>query len=204
MSDLMSGAPAFRADFYEREGDLMRSLAREGQCPGALFVSCSDSRVVPELIMGAKPGDLFVLRNIGNVVPPAGTLDASVGAVVECAVRHLAVAHVILCGHLDCVAIRLLDSPLDMAREPALARWLEWVRPAQTQVDAQNIVDPAERHVRIVQTNVLRQLSNLEGYDTVREAVKASRLQLHGWVFDIETGQVWSHDPASDVFRLLE
>ncbi len=204
MSDLLARAPRFRADFFQREGELMRRLAHEGQSPQTLFVACSDSRVVPEFITGAQPGELFVLRNVGNVIPPYGTIDAGVGAVIEYAVRHLRVRHVVLCGHLDCRAIRLLDDPLDMAREPALSRWLEWVRPAKAHVDALNIADPVERHGTIVRKNVLFQLANLQSYDPIRKALKANELELHGWVFDIETGRVWSYEPSGDTFRLLE
>lgn len=204
MADLLARASHFRADFFQREGELMRRLAREGQSPETLFVACSDSRVVPEFITGAQPGDLFVLRNVSNVIPPYGTIDAGVGAVIEYAIRHLCVRHIVLCGHLDCGAIKLLDNPLDMAREPALSRWLEWVRPAQAHVDALNIADPAERHSTIVRTNVLFQLANLQSYDPIRKALKANELELHGWVFDIETGRVWSYEPSGDTFRLLE
>jgi carbonic anhydrase len=204
MDALLARAPRFRADFFQREAELMQRLARAGQSPEAMFVACSDSRVVPELIIGAKPGDLFVARNMGNVIPPFGTIDAGVGAVIEYAIRHLRVRHIILCGHLDCGAVRLLDGPLDMAREPALARWLEWIRPAQAHVDAQNLADPAERHSRIVRTNVLFQLANLQSYDPIRRALKAGELELHGWVFDIETGRVWWYDPSRDDFRLQE
>jgi carbonic anhydrase len=204
VTDLLAQAPRFRAEFFQREGELMQRLARDGQAPEAMFVACSDSRVVPESVTGAKPGDLFVLRNVGNVIPPFGTSDAGVGAVIEYAIRHLPVRHVVLCGHLDCGAVRLLDGSLDMAREPALAQWLEWIRPAQAHVDAQNLTDPAERHRAIVRTNVKFQLANLQSYDSIRRALKADELELHGWVFDIETGRVWSYDPGEDLFRLVE
>ncbi len=204
MPGLMDSAPQFRSDYYEREGDRMRDLAHHGQRPQHLFVSCSDSRVVPELVMGAKPGDLFVLRNIGNIIPPPGTIDTGVGAVLEYGVRHLGVHEVILCGHLDCAAIRLLDVHLDMAREPYLVRCLEWARPAQTQVDAQNVEDPAERHARIVRANVVCQLANLVEYGAVREALRAGRLSVHGWVYDILTGQVWSYDASGGHSQLMK
>jgi carbonic anhydrase len=204
VTDLLAQAPRFRAEFFQREGELMQRLARDGQAPEAMFVACSDSRVVPEFVTGARPGDLFVLRNVGNVIPPFGTSDAGVGAVIEYAIRHLPVRHVVLCGHLDCGAVRLLDGSLDMAREPALAQWLEWIRPAQAHVDAQNLTDPAERHRAIVRTNVKFQLANLQSYDSIRRALKADELELHGWVFDIETGRVWSYDPGEDLFRLVE
>lgn len=203
MADLLARAPQLRVDFFQRESELMQRLAWEGQSPEILFVGCSDSRVVPEFVTGARPGDLFVLRNVGNVIPPFGTGEAGVAAVIEYAIRHLPVRHVVLCGHLDCGAVRLLDSPLDMVREPALARWLEWIRPAQAHVDAQNLTDPAERHRAIVGTNVKFQLANLQTYDPVRRALKADELDLHGWVFDIETGRVWSYDPGEDLFRLV-
>jgi carbonic anhydrase len=204
MSDLLSEAPRFRVDYFQREAELMGRLAREGQTPGTMMITCSDSRVVPELIMGAKPGELFVLRLVANVVPPFGTGEVAVGAALEYAVRLLGVSHLILCGHLDCGGIRALDEGIDMAAEPNTHRWLAWARPAQTHIDAHNISDPDERHRRIVETNVLFQLANLQTYDPVREALAADRLELHGWVFDIGSGKVWSYDPASEVFALVK
>jgi carbonic anhydrase len=168
-----------------------------------MFITCSDSRVVPEFIVGARPGDMFVLRNVANVIPPFGTGESAVGAAIEHAIRHLHVSHLIICGHLDCGGIRSLDVQLDMAAEPSTVRWLEWARPAQTHVDASNVSDPEERHRRIVQANVLLQLANLLTYDCVTKALKADELELHGWVFDIGSGDVWAYSPVSETFELI-
>lgn len=127
--------PTLRTDFFELDQELMQRLARDGQAPRSMVIACSDSRVVPEFLAGARPGDLFVLRNVANVVPPFGAGEAVVGAAVEYAVLRLGVAHLVVCGHLDCTGIRCLDQQPDMAAEPNLVRWLEWTRPAQSSVN---------------------------------------------------------------------
>lgn len=198
---LVEHSSAPRAAFYRQHQELLARLAREGQSPQTLFIGCDDARVLPERITGAEPGDLFVLRVIANIVPPYGTGEHTVGATLEYAVHHLQVQHIILCGHIDCGGIRALDAYLDQLKEPHLARWLEYARPAQTQVDARG-VDSEGRHRAIVEQNVLLQLDNLHTYGAVRQALQASQLKLHGWVYDLSTGRVSYWD--ADSGRFLE
>jgi carbonic anhydrase len=195
---LVEQSRKLRADFFEGQAELFAALS-QGQSPPALFIGCSDSRIVPDLLTGSRPGDLFVLRNIANVVPPFGSAGDAVGAVIEYAVLHLHVEHVIVCGHTDCGGIKALDAHVDQASEPHIARWLAFARPAQTQVDAHG-VDPDRRHRSIVEQNVLNQLYNLETYDCVRQALEADALELHGWVYDLLTGRVSYWDPVLDRF----
>ena len=192
--------PTSRTDFFELDRELMQRLARDGQAPGTMFVTCSDSRVVPEFLAGARPGDLFVQRNVANIVPPFGAGEVAVGAALEYAILRLRVSNLVVCGHLDCTGIRSLDQRPDMAAEPNLVRWLEWARPAQTSVDALNVTDPEKRHARIVEANVLLQLANLQSYNAVRKALQADRLELYGWVYEIGTGRIRSYDPSSGTF----
>lgn len=198
-STLVEQTKAPRDSFFREHQLLLARLIREGQSPQILFISCDDSRVIPDAIMGAKPGDLFVLRNVGNVVPPFGTGERAVGATLEYAVPYLNVKHIILCGHTDCGGIKALDLQLDHLDEAYLAQWIEYARSAQTQVDARG-VDPEERHRRIVEQNVLLQMGNLRTYDAVRKAERANLLTLHGWVYDLSTGRISFWDEDRDRF----
>jgi carbonic anhydrase len=196
---LIEQTQASRKSYYREHRELFARLIEEGQSPQTLFISCDDSRVIPEAIMGARPGDLFVLRNVGNLIPPFGRGERAVGATLEYAVEYLKVEHVIVCGHTDCGAIKALDLRLHLLEEPNLALWIEYARPAQTQVDARG-VQPDERHLAIVKQNVLLQLDNLRTYDCVREAERADELTLHGWVYDLSTGRILYWDPDQDRF----
>lgn len=202
MSDpLLQKSRAMRHDFFEKQADLLQHLAEEGQTPQALFVGCSDSRVTPEQLLGAKPGDLFMLRNIANIIPPYVQTEIGVVSVLEYAVLHLQVPHIIVMGHTDCGGIRGLDADLDMSREPALSRWLALARPAQREVDfQQRDLSDAERHVAIVERNVVGQLENVQSYPFVREALEADTLELHGWVYYLAEQQVRYYDVEEDAF----
>lgn len=180
-----------KADTMALEG--FESSDEENQHPGVLWIGCSDSRVIPEHIAGEGPGEIFVIRNIANIVPPYGTADETVGATIEYAVINLRVPHIVICGHTDCGGIKALDKPIDMARRPYLARWLEWARPAYNQVESIGIPDE-HRHQEIVRTNVLMQRQHLKGYPCVRDARNIGHLELHAWVYDLRSRQLLTHD----------
>jgi len=198
---LLDGIRRFQRYFDENREQFER-LAAGGQHPEVWFITCSDSRVVPELITGAGPGDLFVTRNVANLVPPYGTGEAGVGSAVEYAVLHLRVRHIVVCGHTDCGGIKALDAPPDWGREPHIARWIEYARPARSRVEAGGL--PAgERHLATVRENVLLQLEHLRSYDPVREGERAGTLSLHGWVYHLESGRVEACDPQTGVWAPL-
>jgi len=183
-------------DRHEQNLDLFRRLADEGQAPAALFIGCSDSRVPPEVILDAQPGLLFVTRNIANIVPPYGSGEVAVGAVVEYAIRHLHIQQIIVCGHTDCGGIKALDAQPNWDREPHIARWIEHARPAKTKVEASGL--PTEKcHLATVRENVLLQMEHLHSYDPVREAERAGALALVGWVYHLDTGMVEAYDPQA-------
>jgi carbonic anhydrase len=201
MSDLiLERSHASRTEFFENERELLDTLARQGQSPDMMFIGCSDSRVVPEPLTGARPGDLFVARVVANIVPPYGTGQNAVGAALEYAVLHLKVKHLIICGHTDCGGIKALDHPVDMAAEPAIAGWIEFARPAQTQVDARGGLVGDARHRAIVEENVLLQLENLQTYGAVRRALVEKRLELHGWIYDLAGRQMSFYDATQGSF----
>jgi carbonic anhydrase len=198
---ILTGIGRFRA--YRQENlELFELLATKGQAPHGLFIGCSDSRVPPESITQCDPGDLFVTRNVGNLIPPYGTGDTNIGAVIEYAVLHLNVEHAILCGHTDCGGIRALDEAVDSIREPHAARWIEHARAAKTQVEASALPEE-KRHLAIVRANVLLQLQNLRSYDAVRNGEKAETLSLHGWVYHLETGVIEAYDSETGSWKPL-
>lgn len=198
MQSLSDGVRRFQARRQENL-ELFDRLAREGQAPEVLFITCSDSRVPPEVITNAEPGDLFVTRNIANVVPPYGMGEMGVGAVVEYAVLHLHVKRIVVCGHTDCGGIKALDKQLDWAREPHIARWIEHARPAQTKVEAANLPE-GECHLATVRENVLLQLEHLASYDVVRQAVQAGTLAVEGWVYHLDSGVVATYDTGTSTW----
>lgn len=198
---LLTGHRRFKEKFAA-EREMFVRLAEEGQEPQVLWIGCSDSRVIPEQITGAEPGELFVMRNMANVVPPFGTGDAAVGAVIEYAILHLQVPHVVICGHTQCGGIKALERHIDMAREPHVARWVELARPARTQVEASGT--PEEAHyLETIKANVLLQRENLRTYDCVREAIRAGQLTLHGWLYDLHTGDLLAYDDESSQWGAL-
>jgi carbonic anhydrase len=199
---ILEGTSQFQQRFEENRARFER-LAIEGQRPEVMFVGCSDSRVPPDLITGSEPGDLFVHRNLANIVPPYGTGEMGVGAVIEYAVLHLRVKHIVLCGHTGCGGIGALDTPVDWSREPHIARWIEHARPAKTKVEASGIPEQ-ERHLATVRENVLLQLENLRTYDPVREGERAGTLTLHGWVYHLMTGAIDAYDTQSGTWAALK
>jgi len=190
---ILERSHALRAEFFENQHELLDTLAHKGQSPDAMFIGCSDSRVVSELLTGARPGALFVARVVANIVPPYGTGQNAIGAAVEYAVLHLKVKDLIVCGHTDCGGINALDQPVDMAAEPAIAGWIEFARSAQSQADARGLTDGA-RHQAIVEENVLLQLENLKTYGAVRRALDEGQVELHGWVYDLAELQIRYYD----------
>jgi carbonic anhydrase len=197
---LLQQTHRLRADFFEKESDLLARLAREGPKPQVMFIGCSDSRVVPELLTGARPGEVFVMRNIANVIPPYGIGHYSVGAALEYAVNHLKVAHIVICGHTDCGGLKALDSRIDPLAEPTLSQWIEFAREAQTRADGRG-VQPEKRHRAIVEQNVIVQLEHAASYPAVYKALQEHRLELHGWLFDLHAPLVYSYNPKTGQFE---
>jgi len=192
---------AFRQEFFEKQGELLTHLTRAGQSPKTLLITCSDSRILPEKLFGSQPGDLFVIRNVSNVMPPYIQAEIGTVAALEYAIHQLRVGHLIILGHTDCGGIRALDDPVDVSQYPALTRWLEFVRPAKRDVvfACRELAGEA-RHQAIVERNVVNQLRHAMSYPFVREALEDDRLELHGWVFYLAEREVRYYDPETDTF----
>ena len=187
----------FAADY-----EVYRELAEEGQSPAVLWIGCSDSRVDPERITGAAPGELFVTRNVANAVPPFGMSGDTVGAVIEFAVLDLEVSHIVVCGHTDCGGIKALEGHVDLVTEPHLARWLELARPARIQVEASGLPKD-QRYLETVRVNALLQRRNLLTYRCVAGAVQSGSLQVHACLYDLHTGDLCAYDEGTEEWVAL-
>lgn len=211
---LLEGHRHFQASYVSDERAFLEDLASRGQSPDALYVGCSDSRVVPELLTASSPGALFVVRNVANLVPPLEHADASVGAALEYAIGHLHVPHVIVCGHIGCGGIAaLLDPEEERALEahPSLREWLAGAKPAvdRARVDASpaSASSGASRNVlwrRAVEENVLLSIEHLTTFPDVRAALDRGELALHGWVYDLFSATLSVYDVARDDFVTAE
>ena len=200
MEKLVGGIHRFRKEYWSEHGDLFRRLAEHGQFPEALFITCCDSRVIPTVITHSRPGDLFILKNIGNFVPPysENPLDGTgVAAAVEYAVEHLKVRDIIVCGHSDCGAMKALYKDRGaFAETPHIAEWLK-NGDRTLAVVAENYPKKSkeERLAITAEENVLVQMENLRTYPVVRKAAREGRLHVHAWYFEIGTGTVYRYSP---------
>jgi carbonic anhydrase len=201
---LLKQSAPFISNFFQKQADLLKRLAEQGQSPEGLFIGCSDSRVAPEQLLGLNPGDLFMLRNIANIIPPYQQGDTAITAVLEYAVRHLHVPHIIVCGHTDCGGIKGLDAQIDDEQESPLFRWIEFARPAQQEIDANLQLGHNDRHQAIVERNVVQQLQNIKTYPFVLKALEADQIELHGWVYYLREQLMGYYDPTTNRFDMLE
>jgi carbonic anhydrase len=204
---LLEGHHRFRSDYFEHERELFESLARGAQHPSAMYIGCCDSRVVPDLIVRAEPGDLFVLRNIANIVPrfePGQTMYRSVGAAIEYAVHVLRVPHIVVCGHTQCGGLQaILDGTDRLAAEtPTLAGWLGDAAAVLGRIRGELSPDAVAR--QLVFENVVVQLENLLTYPVVTRALEANVLEIHGWVYDLADGSLRVFHPDANEFRPVE
>jgi carbonic anhydrase len=199
MQKLVDGVHAFQNEYFATHHRLFARLA-EGQRPETLFIGCSDSRVDPNLITSAAPGDLFVVRNIGNVVPHP-SLPGGVAAAIEYAVEVLNVANVVVCGHTRCGAMQAVMNPESMNRLPLVKRWLAQTARVRDIVNARYAhLDTDARWSAAVSENVLVQLENLRAFPFLAERLERGALRMSGWVFHLESGRMFEFDPATGQF----
>jgi carbonic anhydrase len=203
MQKLIQGIHRFREEHFRPHQGLFEELSK-GQNPDTLFITCSDSRIDPNLLTRSRPGDLFILRNAGNIVPPHGAANGGEAATIEFAVAGLGVRDIIVCGHSHCGAMKGLLDPGSVADLPAVAGWLSH---AET---TRRIVTENYKHLEgdklvtaTVEENVLVQLEHLRTLPSVASRLVKGDLHLHGWVYKIETGEVFAFDAASGQFLSL-
>ncbi len=200
MNSLIHGYIRFRSHALPQRRKLYKKLA-EGQTPSYLFIACSDSRVSPHDFTSAGPGDLFMDRSLGNIVPAPGGHETEATAVVEYAVKALGVSHIIVCGHSQCGAMKALLDPGSLKDLPTVAAWLENAGDARAAVERK--YGPLEGEALLeatIRENVLVQLDHLRRQPCVAPRLADGTLQIHGWVFEFEHGQVVAHDPRVDRF----
>ena len=206
MERLYKGIHKFQSAHFKRQEGFFRSLSTH-QKPEVLFITCADSRVDPNLVTQSRPGDLFIVRNVGNIVPPHNAIrdKNSVAAALEFAVLELKVADIIVCGHSNCGAMRLLRRDAAAFQGmPHLQEWVQLAEPVRLIVERYYDGATEEQKERITEKeNVLEQLRNLETYPFVEKSLVAGTLRLHGWYYDIGTGKVFSYNPGNDEFEAI-
>lgn len=202
MNEVIGRVVEFQTQVFPNQSALYGKLAAEGQNPKALMISCADSRIVPEHIMQAQPGDLFVCRNAGNIVPPFTENCGGVSSTVEYAVVALGVRDIIVCGHSDCGAMKALMSPEMMVGMPHVEAWLRNSKAAHTVVRESYADMGSIDAVRVAGLeNVVLQIAHLRTHPSVAGAIASGSLALHGWFVDITAGVVLGLDGETGQFR---
>lgn len=203
MDRLLEGHKRFLAEVFPDKKSHFHLLS-DRQSPDTLFITCSDSRVVPDLILGTEPGDLFITRNAGNVVPVTSTDVDGVTATIEYAVEVLKVRHAILCGHSDCGALKAAVDRKALTGLPKASRWLQHVEAA---FDHRQPLNPADGDgadlASLIRGNVIAQLESLKAQPAVAHAMQQGTLQVHGWYYDILTGHIEQYSEAQRRFLPL-
>ncbi len=203
MEKLIAGVKKFQDRIFHSKKQLFGKLATAQQ-PRALFITCSDSRIDPCLLTQTEPGELFILRNAGNIIPSYGTSVGSATAAIEYAVGVLGVRHIIVCGHTDCGVMKALLDPKQVGDLPAVKKWLYQAE------STRRVVEEVYGHLKgralqiaTTQENVRIQLEHLQTHPTVAAKLRKGSLKLHGWVYSIATGDIWMYDAKQEAFVSL-
>ena len=203
VQQLVAGVHHFRQNMFREQQELFSRLAA-GQNPQTLFITCSDSRIDPNLITHTDPGDLFVLRNAGNIVPAYGATSGGEVATIEFAVTGVEVSDIVVCGHSHCGAMKGLLKPELLTEMPAVADWLKnaeatrrIVRSKYSHLTGDALLDVT------TEENVLMQIENLQTHPAVAVALAEGKLKLHAWLYDIQSGEVFAFDHANEQFSPL-
>ena len=206
MKKLIQGIVDFRKNMTEESRALFAKLAL-GHKPDTLFIACSDSRVVPNLFASTNPGDLFVLRNIGNLIPPfsATSQDNSASAVLEFSISSLHVSDIIVCGHSECAAMHALAYGVDTLTCPHLESWLTYGKEALNKVKKGFTIDSSlTEHNQISQVNVLQQMEHIMSYPFIRDRLEKKQVRVHGWWFDIAHADVYCYEKELNKFVVID
>lgn len=203
MQKIREGFHKFQEGYVASRHEFFQALAG-GQKPMALFITCSDSRIDPNLITQTEPGELFVVRNAGNIVPPYGAANGGEGATIEYAVGALNIPDIIVCGHSHCGAMGALLKPESAKELPQVSAWLSHAEATRRIIrdNYQHLSDQALL-TATVEENALVQIENLRTHPVVAARLAAGKLRLHAWVYKIETGEVFAYNPAKREFLEL-
>ncbi|AKG20425.1 carbonic anhydrase [Calothrix sp. 336/3] len=203
---IIDGLNDFHDNYFSSHRELFTQLS-QGQTPEVLFITCSDSRIDPCLITQSLPGELFVVRNIGNIIPAYAKTGNAEGAAVEYAVQGLGIKDIVICGHSHCGAIKGLLQIGNLAQQmPLVYDWLRHHGEPTRRLVLDNYGDyPQEELLKIaIEQNVLTQIENLETYPVIRSKMHSREITLHAWIYEIESGAVYAYDASNGKFKLLE
>jgi carbonic anhydrase len=200
---LTEGYRSFRASRLPREQDRFRALAETGQRPAVMVIGCCDSRVSPEVIFDARPGELFVVRNVANIVPPYAPDERAhgVSAALEFAVAALKVAHIVVLGHAHCGGVKAFAEDAEpLSPSDFIGNWMRLMAPAAEKVGPRGAFPPAEYLVRLEQANVVNSLDNLQTFPRLNKLIEGGQVAIHGAYFCVASGELWVRDETSGVF----
>ena len=203
LDDIRRGVLRFRRKVFPENQALFESLAHH-QDPQILFITCIDSRVDPAMLCDADPGDMFVERTPGNIIPVHAETRSGISASIEYAVTALRVSHIVICGHSDCGALKAALHPEKLEALPAVARWMHYSDAAVEAVNASPKAgaDEAARLHALCEQNVRVQMEHLQTHPSVRRRLEAGNLTIHGWTYQIHSGEVYRYDAARQTFAL--
>ncbi|MFH7024144.1 MAG: carbonic anhydrase [Heteroscytonema crispum UTEX LB 1556] len=203
MKKLIKGLREFKASYFSTHQELFEQLSH-GQKPRVLFITCSDSRVDPNLITQAQLGELFVIRNAGNIIPPFGATNGGEGATIEYAIQALDIEQIIVCGHSHCGAMKGLMKLNSLLHEmPLVHDWLKYAEATRRLVlDHYSQYEGEELLEIIIAENVLTQIENLRTYPIIRSRLYQGQLSIYAWIYQIETGEVLAYDPHKHAYFL--
>jgi carbonic anhydrase len=206
MHKIIEGLNQFHDNYFNSHRELFEQLSH-GQTPEVLFITCSDSRIAPNLLAQTQPGELFVIRNVGNIIPPYGGLNSGEGAGIEYAVHALGIKEIVICGHTHCGAMKGLLQLHKLSEEmPLVYDWLKCYAEATRRLVLDNYAHyDAEKLLKItIEQNILTQIENLETYPVIRSKLHSGQLNLHGWIYEIETGEILAYNAEVSQFMPLE
>ena len=202
MDHVISGVAKFQKEVYPGKKATFQKLAN-GQNPEVLFITCSDSRIDPNLVTQTGPGELFICRNAGNIVPPHSNQTGGMTASIEFAVAALGVTHIVVCGHTDCGAMKGALNPEGLEGLPHVKEWLGHCRCATEVVKERHGKVAYEHLEEVTQENVVQQLQHLRTHPSVAAKLATGQVKLHGWVYHIGSGEVLCYDSASGEFERM-
>lgn len=204
MPKFAAGVVRFQNEVYPEKKDLFEKLSL-GQSPEALFITCSDSRVETAMITQTDPGELFICRNAGNIVPPHLVHAGGMTASIEFAVAALQIPHIVICGHTECGAMKGAMNPEGLEGLPHVEEWLGYAAAAvETVRHLGEGKSDAEKMKMLLEQNVILQLTHLRTHPSVAARLAKGDLQLHGWVYDIKTGEVVAYDEKTNEFTPVD
>ncbi|OUR74508.1 carbonic anhydrase [Methylophaga sp. 41_12_T18] len=203
MEKLISGVAQFQKNVLLENKELFESLSTS-QSPEVLFITCADSRIDPSLITQTLPGDLFICRNAGNIVPPHSNTSEGMTASIEYAVSVLDIKHIVICGHTNCGAMKGVLAPETVKPLPHVTNWLSFCDAAQAKIKARHGNLDEEHLLEVTQENILLQLKHLETHPSVAAKLATNNIELHGWIYDIASGGVSCYHDQQQAFLPID